>query len=205
MTLTLSHIGNFVELHADIVYFLIVLGVIIEGEIAVILAGIFSHLGSLNIFIVFIVTMIGGALKSVLGYCIGAYLQKHHSGKSFIKYAEYRINYFLPRFSERPFWSMFVSRFLILGFHWFTLLFAGYKRIKLRTFAEAELVSLLVWSTSVLALGYFFSYTALLISRDIRKFIVIIFLFFLAFFVLEKIVAFIIEIISGKDKKDIEL
>jgi membrane protein DedA with SNARE-associated domain len=71
-----------------------------------------------------------------------------------------------------------------------------------RVFAEAELASLMVWSISVLALGYFFSYTALSISRDIRKFIVIIFLFLLGFFILEKLIAFIIELSTTKDKNN---
>jgi membrane protein DedA with SNARE-associated domain len=199
--ITLSHLRHFVELHADIAYLLIVLGVIIEGEIVVVIAGIFANLGSLNIFIAFIMTMIGGGAKSVLGYVIGYYLNKNHSGAPVLQYSERRVNYFLPKFCERPFWSIFLSRFLILGLHWFTLLFAGYKKIKVRTFAEAELASLLVWSTSILALGYFFSYTALSISRDVRKFLIIILLFFIAFFVLEQIVAFIIEIVSGREKK----
>ena len=200
MVITLSHIRHFVEMHADIAYMLITLGVIIEGEIVVVIAGIFANLGSLNIFVAFIATMIGGGTKSVLGYSLGYYLQKHHSGKPIINQAERRVNYFLPRFSEKPFWSILVSRFLILGLHWFSLIFSGYKKIKLRTFAEAELASLMLWSVSVLALGYFFSFTALSISRDIRKFIGIIFLFFIAFFILEKIIAFIIEFTGGKKK-----
>lgn len=204
MIITLSHIRHFVELHADIAYILIFLGVIIEGEIVVIIAGIFANLGSLNIFIAFIATMLGGGTKSVLGYTFGYYLQKNHSTKKIVKYSERRVNYFLPRFSERPFWSIFASRFLILGLHWFTLLFSGYKKIKLRTFAEAELASLLTWSVSVLALGFFFSYTALSISREFRKFLGIIFLFFIAFFILEKIIAFIIEITSSKNADDSE-
>ncbi len=198
---TIEHLGRFVELHSDIAYLLITLGVIIEGEIVVILAGIFANLGSLNVYIAFIATLIGGGAKSILGYSIGYYLQNHHSGQPLIHQAERRVNYFLPRFSEKPFWSVFLSRFLVLGLHWFSLLFAGYKKIKLRVFAEAELASLLVWSTSVLALGYFFSYTALIISKDIRKYIVILFVFFIAFFVLEKIIAFIIELVESKEDK----
>jgi membrane protein DedA with SNARE-associated domain len=202
--LTLSHIRHFVELHADIAYILITLGVIIEGEIVVVIAGIFANLGSLNVFIAFIATMVGGGVKSVLGYTLGYYLQNNHSGRPIVSQSERRVNYFLPRFSERPFWSIFASRFLILGLHWFSLIFSGYKKIKVRTFAEAELASLMLWSVAVLALGYFFSYTALSISRDIRKFIVIIFLFFIAFFILEKIIAFIIELWENKEDKNIE-
>ncbi len=204
MIITISHLRHFVELHADIAYILIVLGVIIEGEIVVILAGIFANLGSLNVFIAFIATMIGGGVKSVLGYSLGYYLQKNHSGRPIINQAEHRINYFLPRFSERPFWSIFLSRFLILGLHWFSLIFSGYKKIKIRTFAEAELGSLMVWSISVLALGFFFSFAALSVSRDVRKFIGIILIFFIVFFIVEKIIAFIIELFNAEESKNIE-
>lgn len=200
--LTLSHIRLFVEHHANIAYLLIVLGVIVEGEIVVILAGIFANLGSLDVFIAFIATMVGGSMKSSLGYLAGYYLQKHHSGKPLISRAEYRVNYFLPRFSVRPFWSIFVSRFLILGLHWFALIFSGYKKIKIRTFAEAELASLMAWSVAALALGYFFSFAALSISRDIRKFVGVILLCFLVYFILEKIIAFIVELVSSKETEE---
>jgi membrane protein DedA with SNARE-associated domain len=176
--------------------------VIIEGEIVVVLAGIFANLGSLNIFLAFIATFIGGGIKSVVGYSLGYYLQKHHSGRPIVAQAERRVHYFLPRFAERPFWSIFLSRFLILGLHWFSLLFSGYRKIKLRTFAEGELASLLVWSGSVLALGYFFSFTALSISRDVRKFIGIILICFIFFFIIEKIVAFIIELTTAKEESE---
>lgn len=199
--LTLNFIRHFVESYDVLAYILIFIGVIIEGEIVVVIAGIFAHLGSLNIFIALGVTVIGGALKSVIGYSLGYYLQKNHSGKSIIRQAERRMNYFLPNFSEKSFWSIFASRFLILGLHWFSLLFSGYKRVKIRTFIKAESFSLIVWSASVLSLGYFFSYTALSISRDIRKFVLVILLFFIGFFVLEKIIAFIIELWESRNIK----
>lgn len=202
--ITINHIRHFVELHADIAYILIVLGVIIEGEIVVILAGIFANLGSLNIFVAFIATMIGGGAKSVLGYYFGFYLQKHHSGRPILNQAERRVNYFLPRFTERPFWSIFLSRFLILGLHWFSLIFSGYKKIKTRTFAEAELASLLIWSVLVLGLGYIFSFAALSLGRDVRKFIGVILICFIVFFIVEKILAFIIELFGSKERENTE-
>jgi membrane protein DedA with SNARE-associated domain len=197
--ITLSYITHFVSLHAYIAYVLIVIGVIIEGEIVVVLAGIFSYIGSLNVFIAFFSTLLGVSVKSILGYSLGYYLNKNHSHRPILYKAEHRLNYFLPRFAERPFWSLFLSRFLILGIYWFALVFAGYKRIKIRTFIKAEIFSFLVWSVAMLSLGYFFSFTALLISRDIRKILIVILVFFIAFFILEKIIAFVIEL-SGINK-----
>jgi membrane protein DedA with SNARE-associated domain len=196
--ITLNLIRHFVELHAAYAYLLIILGVIIEGEIVVILAGIFADLGSLNFIVALIVVIIGGVIKSILGYSIGLYLRREHSERKFMKQAEYRVHYFLPRFAERPFWSIFISRFLILGLYWFALLYAGYKKIELKMFIKAEAASLAIWSVTMLSLGFFFSFAALAISRDIRNFLLIILGCFIAFFIVEKIIAFIIELFSAE-------
>ena len=202
--ISIGTIRHFVEIHAVIVYFVIFFGVIIEGEIVVIFAGIFSYLGSIHIPVALIAIILGGVTKSFLGYTIGHYLNKYHSHRPFMNKIEGRISYFLPRFKERPFWSIFISRFFILGIGWFTLLFSGYKNIPLKIYAKAEAYSLAIWSVSVIALGYFFGYTALAISRDVRNVLLMILIFFIAFFVLEKIVAFVVELFSIKDFNEYE-
>ncbi|MCC6323798.1 VTT domain-containing protein [Candidatus Nomurabacteria bacterium] len=191
--LTLNTLGNFVEYHAFAAYVLIILGVIIEGEIVVIIAGIFAYLGFINIFVAFMATIFGGLSKSAIGYMIGYFLNKNHSHRSLIKRAENRITYFLPQFREKPFWSIFISRFFIFGLNWFTLIFSGYMNVKIKTYIRAEVASLVLWACGMLALGYFVSHTALSISRDIRKFLGIILLFFIAFFIFQKFVSFCID------------
>ena len=194
--ISISAIRHFIEIHAVFIYIAIFLGVIIEGEIAVIFAGIFAFLGSINIFVAFASVILGGAMKSLIGYSIGYYLNKHHSHRPFMGKIEKRISHFLPRFIERPFWSIFTSRFLILGIGWFTLLFSGYKNIVLKTYIKAESFSLVIWSILVMSLGYFFGYTALSISRDVRHVLVLILVFFIGFFILEKVIAFIFELFN---------
>ena len=98
--ISITAIRQFIEVHAIIVYFIIFLGVIIEGEIMVIFAGIFSHLGSINPFIALASVLFGGIAKSILGYYIGYSLQKHHSHRPFIHKMERRISYFLPKSSR---------------------------------------------------------------------------------------------------------
>lgn len=193
-------------MHEELAYLIIIIGVIVEGEIVVILAGIFAHLGSLDLFTSFLATVAGGGVKSVLGYCFGYYLNTHHSHTSFLRNTEYRINYFLPSFKEKPFWSIFLSRFLILGLHWFSIVYSGYKKVSLRTYIKSEGLSLVLWAWFMLLLGFFFSYTALSISRDIRKFLGVILVCFIAFFLLEKLIAFMIELsgIQKNKNKDIK-
>lgn len=202
--ITIGAIQHFVEIHAIAVYFIIYLGVVIEGEIMVIFAGIFSHLGSINTFIAWVAVILGGATKSVLGYMMGYHLQKHHSHRPFIHKVERRISYFLPKFNEKPYWSIFISRFLILGIGWFTIIFSGYKKIPLKIYVKAESYSLVLWSIGVLMLGYFFSFTALSISRDVRKFLVIILVGFIFFFVIERIIAFVVELLNTNGNSDID-
>lgn len=202
MNITINLLKHFVEMYAIGAYVLIFLGVIIEGEVVVILAGIFAHLGSINIFFAFIATILGGFTKSTLGYTAGYYLEKHHSKRTFIQRTESKIAYFLPKFKEKPFWSIFISRFFILGLNWFTLIYSGYKKVNLRTYIKAEACSLFLWSIIMLSLGYIFSYTALSVGRDVRKFLGLLVLFFIAFFILERIVSFILEILTGVGKEN---
>ncbi|HLP86370.1 MAG TPA: VTT domain-containing protein [Candidatus Paceibacterota bacterium] len=192
--LSIHFIKHFTSDNAIIVYLLIAFGMVIEGEVVVVLAGIFAHLGSLHLFWIGVFIAIGGFVKSVLGYSLGYYLQKHHSERKLVRKAENRINYFLPNFIKKPFLSLFLARFLIMGMHSFALVYAGYKKVKLSTFIKAESISLVIWSFIMVSIGYFFSLTALSISRDVRKFIGIILIFFILFFIVEKIVAFLIEL-----------
>lgn len=195
---SIEYIQNLAASHAEIIYLLIFLGVFMEGEIVVILAGIFAYLGSIDIAMAFFSTVSGSLIKSMTGYSLGYFLQKKYSKNNILRQAECKIHTFFPNFLKKPFRSVFISRFLILGMYWFTLIYAGYKRIKLKTFIQAEIISLLVWSIFMFGLGFFFSHTALLISGDIRNFLIIILAFFVAFLILEKIITFVAGIFSIK-------
>ena len=207
--LSIEVIRHFVVDHSVWAYFFIFIGVIFEGEIVVILAGIFSHLGSLNPLFCLLYVVLGASTKSCIGYLVGQHLESHHAHKPFVRLVERRIAYFLPNFKEKPFWSIFISRFFILGIGWFTLIYSGYKKISLKIFVKAEAFSLAIWSVLMLALGSFFSYTALSISRDVRKFLGIILVFFILFFLLEKIIEFILgvfqDLTDEETKEDIEV
>jgi membrane protein DedA with SNARE-associated domain len=197
--LSISFIKHFALTHADIAYLIVMLGVLIEGEVVVIIAGIFSHLDSFSIYWVIVAIFLGCVLKSIIGYSIGSYLRNNHSHQEIVCQTERRIKYFFPNFINKPFLSIFLSRFLILGIYWFAVIYAGFNKVNIRTFIKAEILSFIVWTTVMLSLGYFFSYTALMISRDVRNFLGFLLLFFIGFFILEKIIAFVVELFSTKD------
>jgi membrane protein DedA with SNARE-associated domain len=196
---TVNALANFVAGNEVLAYILIFLGIIIEGEVVVIFSGILAHLGGLSIITSFFVGVLGIASKSYLGYQLGAWLEKKYPHNRFLKYIEGKIFYFLPRFKERPFWSVFLSKF-IYGINHLAIILSGYLKINFKTYFKAEFSSSILWLIEFLALGYFFSYAAIGYSKDIRKFSVIILLFIVAFILLEKFITFLFEV--SKAKKD---
>src|SRR3989338_10607717 len=156
---TIKVITHFVELHQVWAYALLFIGVLLEGEFTLLIAGILSHLGAINIFPAIIVSLSGSMTKSVSGYFIGHILQKKYNQNTFFKYMEKKVIFFLPHFKNKPFWSIVISKFIV-GVNNFTLIFSVYLKVKLKTYIKAEVLATAIWFPVMLFLGYFFSYTA---------------------------------------------
>ena len=77
-----------------------------------------------------------------------------------MKYIEERVFNFMPHFDRKPFWSIFISKF-IMGVNYLVIIFSGYKKINYKTYLKAEFFSTIIWAPLLLTIGYFFSYTAL--------------------------------------------
>lgn len=188
---------HFVQSHEAIALFVFVLGVVIEGEFALIIAGIFAALHGWHFYNALLFGFLGAAIKLFLGYSIGRGLAIKYPQSKFFKYVHGKIHHYLPLFSEKPFWSIFISKF-IYGVNHVTLIFSGYSKIHFKTYLKAETLSSILWVPLFVCLGYFFSHTALQISNDIRKFTFVIFAFILGFILLERIIVFFYELAEEK-------
>ena len=186
---------QFVEQHEILSHFLLFLGVVIEGELALITAGVLAHLGAFSFWSVFLTGIAGAVAKSFLWYRLGVWLDIKVPKNRFFTYIENRVLAFLPHFCERPFWSIFGSKF-IYGVNHFTLIFCGFKKIRFGTFIKAEFYSSILWVLGIVSLGYYLSYAAFGITRDIRKFTLLILLFIIGFLVLEKVLSFIVTFLE---------
>ncbi len=197
----LNPFSAFFTSHILVSYLVLFFFVFIEGEIALIVGGIFVHLGILSLGITIPIVIAASGLKMIAGYRFGGYLGRKYPESGFLKYIERKVYYFLPRFREKPFWSIVLSKF-IYGVNNATLIFCGYVKADLRTYLRAEALSSVVWLGSMFGLGLFFSSKALLISHNFRNFSILIFLFIVGFMVLHKIVSTVIEIAEewGLDK-----
>jgi membrane-associated protein len=190
---TVQILNHLVWDHQVLAYLLIFIGLIVEGEIVVITAGILSYLGALDFWVALYFIFAGGMVKTFGGYYLGIILQEKYSQCDFLKYLEKRVLYFMPRFREKPFWSIFISKFIMSVNYW-VITFAGFSKIKFKTYLKAELLSTIIWAPLLLSIGFFFSQRALAFSREISKFSLAIFVFLLIFLFFDKLVAFFFRI-----------
>lgn len=158
-------------------------------------AGILAHLGPISFWSAFVVGMAGAVAKSFLWYKLGVLLEIKIPKNRFFSYVEKKVLGFLPSFTTKPFWSVFTSKF-IYGVNHFTLIFAGFKKINIFIYMKAEFYSSLIWAIGILSLGYYLSYAAFGITKDIRKFTLLILLFVIGFLILERIISFFVELLE---------
>jgi len=199
---TVKLLTNLVEHHQVLAYGLIFVGLIFEGEFVLISTGILAHLGALNFWFALCFIYAGGACKTMLGYYIGRLINNKFHNKKILRYLEKRVFDIMPNFKEKPFWSIFISKF-IMGINHIVIIFSGYEKIKFKKYLKAEGFSTLIWAPLLLSLGYFFSYTALNVSREIWRFSLIILVLVLAFIIIDKFIGWLYLIFQEfYDKKD---
>ena len=185
---TVQVLNHLIQDNQVLAYILIFLGLIFEGEIVVITTGVLSHLGALNFWISLSFILVGGMAKTFGGYYLGGFLYKKYSHHSFFRYLEKRVLFFMPRFEKKPFWSIFISKFII-GVNYLIILFAGYRKINFKTYFKAEIFSTVIWAPLLLYLGFYFSQTALSYSKEISRFSLAIFILLVIFLLFDKLAA----------------
>lgn len=186
---TVNILKSLVENHLVLTYFLIFFITIFEGEIITISAGILVLLGALNFWIALAFILCGGMVKTVSGYFLGRLLHKKFKSHKFFVYIEKRILGVMPHFEKKPFWSIFISKFIMVNH--LVIVFAGYKDIDFNKYLKAEICSTLFWAPGLMILGYFFSYAALTVSKDIWRFSVIVLVLFILFVLFDKLLGWL--------------
>ncbi len=190
---TINLVIRLVEHHQVLTYGVIFLGSLFEGEFFLISTGILAHLGALNLWLALSLVLLGGISKTFLGYQLGEFLYKKFQYHKFFTYIQKRVYSILPKFKEKPFWSIFISKFII-GANNVVIIFSGYEKIDYKKFLKAEIFALAIWAPLLLSLGYFFSYTALHVSREIWKFFMVVLVLYILFILFDKLVSWLYEL-----------
>ena len=181
-----------VENNLAFTYLFIFLITIFEGEVVAISAGILVLLGALNFWIALAVILCGGMTKTFAGYFLGKFLHSKFNNYKLFQHIERRVHNVMPHFEQKPFWSIFISKFIMVNH--LVILFAGYKNINFAKYLRAEVSSTIFWAPGLMLLGYFFSYTAIRVSNEIWKFSLIVVALIILFFVIDKLVAAAYEV-----------
>jgi len=190
---TINLLTSLVEQHQVIAYAIIYFGLIFEGEFFVIFTGILAHLGALNLWISLACILLGSLTKTFLGYKLGEFLFKKFNHHKIFKYLQKRVYNILPKFKTKPFWSIFISKFIMWANN-VVVIFSGYEKIDFKKFFKAETLATIIWAPLLLLLGYFFSYTALHVSEEIWKFLMVIMVLFTIFILFDKLVSWLYEL-----------
>ncbi|MEI6280467.1 MAG: hypothetical protein WCP17_00495 [bacterium] len=190
---TINLLTSLVEHYQVLAYAIIYIGVLFEGEFFIISTGILTHLGALNFYCALFFVLLGGLSKTLIGYRLGEFLFRKFNHHRFFTYIQKRVYTIVPRFKENPFWSVFASKFII-GANNIVIIFSGFERIDYRKYLKAELSATVIWAPVLLSLGYFFSYTALRVSREIWRFLMVIMVLFIIFVLFDKLVSWLYEL-----------
>lgn len=190
---TVNLLTSLVENNQILVYLMIYSGLVLEGEFFLISVGILIYLGALNPWLTVLFVFAGGLSKTFIGYALGEFLYKKFNHHRFFKYIQKRVYNILPGFKTKPFLSIFISKF-IFGANNIVIIFSGYEKINYKKFLKAEILAMMIWAPLLISLGYFFSYTALHVSSEIWKFLIVVLALFAIFILFDKFVSWLYEL-----------
>ena len=134
---TVNILKHLVENYLIFTYIVIFLITIFEGEVVAISAGILVLLGALNFWLCLIVILSGGMVKTFIGYFLGKFLHRKFNNHKFFQYIEKRVLSVMPHFERKPFWSIFISKFILINH--LVIIFSGYKNINFKQYLRAEI------------------------------------------------------------------
>ena len=190
---TVKLLTTLVQHHAILAYAIVFVGLIFEGEVVLISTGIMTHLGALNFYWALLFILAGALVKTFLGYQIGVVISNRWHESKALKYIEKKVLNIMPNFKQKPFWSIFISKF-IMGINHITIIFAGFEKIDYKKYLTAEISATLIWAPLLLFLGDFFGYTALHVSRQIGEFSLVVLSLVVSFILFDKLVGWIYEV-----------
>lgn len=151
-------------------YFGIFLGVVIGGEVLLVLAGALASLGYMKLWLITIIAVLGIVAHDVIWYLLGRggrgseFLKK--IGKKFIDEEKYHI--IEEKFKKR---SVFVILFLrfVYGFRALSLIAAGVLKMGFKKFFFYTLLGSSFWAIIFVGLGYFFGNSLNFLTKTIKE------------------------------------
>lgn len=183
---------NFIGEHRYLGYLVLFLGMIVEGEVFLMTAGILANLNAFSLEEVFIVSFAGVLVNDIIWYHIGVYLKNNHGHRSLLLRAERKVKKLLPSIEISPAYAIFISKF-IAGFNHPTLIILGFLKTNFKYFMKLQFFASLVWTLVFISLGFAFGHTAISVSHKIHVFIISAVVLIAAVMLLERSIRYIVN------------
>lgn len=180
-------------------YTLISLAVLLEGEVAFIVSGALFHLGVADGLPLIVAFVFGGFGKSVVMYQLGRLIDMVFPESTFLKKTEEKIHKIFPHIKEKPFLSIFLSKF-IYGMNNAIIIFSGYIRFPFKKLFVIESASLAVFGPVLFLIGYVLSFTVASVGKYFRKISLILLACLVGFFVLQSLVRAVLLYLQKKQQ-----
>jgi membrane protein DedA with SNARE-associated domain len=152
-------------------YFLVLILAIIEGPVVMAFSGILWRIGQFEFIPLYLALMTGDLIADTLWYSFGYFggfnfVQKY--GKYF-KISEEKIKKFSDSFNKHQAKILFISKITMgFGFALLVLIAAGILRIPFRKYITINFFGQIIWTLTLLILGYFFGSIYLIIHKSLR-------------------------------------
>jgi membrane protein DedA with SNARE-associated domain len=166
-------------------------GVMIEGDLTLLLAGVLAHYGLFSFSEALLTGTLGGFVGDVISYLIG------YRGKEWIKNSHFyqRAQPQLERLCARfGIYSIFLVKY-VYGLRTASAVFWGFAHMRFRRFGPLTIASCAAWSLVLVGSGYFFSGAIGVIIGEVQRIGMLLLLGFilacviaLAFYLIERYV-----------------
>ncbi|MBF7048861.1 DedA family protein [Campylobacter volucris] len=134
-------------------YIIVFLWCMLEGELALILAGIFAHEGHVNLGLIIFVAGLGGFAGDQIYFYIGRYNKKYIQKKLRTQRRKFAIAHLLLQRFGWP--IIFIQRYMY-GFRTIIPMSIGLTRYSAKKFAFINLISAWAWAAITILLAWFF-------------------------------------------------
>ncbi|MBF7042929.1 DedA family protein [Campylobacter volucris] len=134
-------------------YIIVFLWCMLEGELALILAGIFAHEGHVNLGLIIFIAGLGGFAGDQIYFYIGRYNKKYIQKKLRTQRRKFAIAHLLLQRFGWP--IIFIQRYMY-GFRTIIPMSIGLTRYSAKKFAFINLISAWAWAAITILLAWFF-------------------------------------------------
>lgn len=178
-----SFLMDFSETHRLLVYIILFIGILIEGEILLVLAGVLSRNGQLDFFNIVLFAFVAAIIHDLIYWSIGRKISKTQREK-FLFFKISKFNYFLERLRDGNGIYIFISKFA-WNLNRIILVASGYLKMPIKKLLQYSIPASLIWAITFVALGNIFAEKTEILKQDLKTAAVFISVFILVIIILE--------------------